>query len=115
MSGVAPKAYLGNYNVFPGNITSSTSLDIAKAVDAAVADGMDVLNLSLGGGARPNDVLVNAVNSAVDAGVVVAIAAGNAGPGPGTVESPGIADKVITLGASINHHFIAIPVAVTSI
>jgi subtilisin family serine protease len=115
LSGIAPKAYLGNYNVFPGNVLSASSHDIAKAVDAAVADGMDVLNLSLGGGARPNDVLVNAVNSAVDAGVVVAIAAGNAGPGSGTVESPGIADKVITVGASTNPHFIGIPVTVTSI
>ncbi len=94
---------------------SASSHDIAKAVDAAVADGMDVLNLSLGGGARPNDVLVNAVNSAVDAGVVVAIAAGNAGPGPGTVESPGIADKVITVGASTNPHFIGISVSTSSL
>jgi subtilisin family serine protease len=113
LSGIAPKAYLGNYNVFPGNVLNAASHDIAKAVDAAVADGMDVLNLSLGGPPRPNDVLVNAVNSAVDAGVVVAIAAGNAGPGPGTVESPGIADKVITVGASTNPHFIGIPVTAT--
>src|SRR5216683_5048201 len=115
LSGIAPKAYLGNYNVFPGNVLSASSHDIAKAVEAAVADGMDVLNLSLGGTAKPDDVLVNAVNSAVDAGVVVAIAAGNAGPGAGTVESPGIADKVITVGASTNPHFIGIPVTVTSI
>ncbi len=111
MSGVAPKAYLGNYNVFPGNILSSTNLDIAMAVEAAVSDGMDVLNLSLGGGARPNDVLVNAVNAAVDAGVVVAIAAGNAGPGAGTIESPGIASNVITVGASSDPHFLGIPVS----
>jgi minor extracellular serine protease Vpr len=58
---------------------------------------------------------VNAVNSATDAGVVVAIAAGNAGPGPGTIESPGIADKVITVGASTNPHFIGIPVTVKGI
>src|SRR2546426_272880 len=115
LSGIAPKAFLGNYNVFPGNVLSASSHDIAKAVEAAVADGMDVLNLSLGGTARPSDVLVNAVNSAVDAGVVVAIAAGNAGPSPGTVESPGIADKVITVGASTNPHFIGVPVTVTSI
>jgi minor extracellular serine protease Vpr len=115
LSGIAPKAYLGNYNVFPGNVLSATDHDIAKAVEAAVADGMDVLNLSLGGTAHADDQLVNAVNAAVDAGVVVAIAAGNAGPLSGTVESPGIADKVITVGASTNPHFIGIPVTVTSL
>jgi len=112
MSGVAPKAFLGNYNVFPGNVTNANSIDIAAAVDAAVADGMDVLNLSLGGTPTSNDPLVTAVDNAVDAGVIVAIAAGNAGPGPGTIESPGIADKVITVGASTNPHFVGIPVTV---
>ena len=115
LSGIAPKAFLGNYNVFPGNVLSASSHDIAKAVEAAVADGMDVLNLSLGGTANPDDVLVNAVNSATDAGVVVAIAAGNSGPGAGTVDSPGIADKVITVGASTNPHFIGIPVTAMGI
>src|SRR5438128_3966014 len=115
LSGIAPKAYLGNYNVFPGNVLSASSHDIAKAVEAAVADGMDVLNLSLGGTANPSDVLVNAVNSATDAGVVVAIAAGNSGPGAGTIDSPGIADKVITVGASTNPHFIGIPVTAMGI
>ena len=115
MSGVAPKAYLGNYNVFPGNITDANSIDIAMAVEAAVADGMDVLNLSLGGTPTPHDPLVDAVNDAVDAGVVVAIAAGNAGPGPFSVESPGIASEVITVGASSDPHFIGIPVMVSSL
>src|SRR3989441_2775793 len=115
LSGIAPKAYLGNYNVFPGNVLDASSHDIAKAVEAAVADGMDVLNLSLGGTAKPDDVLVNAVNSATDAGVVVAIAAGNSGPGAGTIDSPGIADKVITVGASTNPHFIGIPVTAMGI
>ncbi|PYJ89694.1 MAG: peptidase S8, partial [Verrucomicrobia bacterium] len=35
----------------------------------------------------------------MDAGLVVAVAAGNSGPGPGTIESPGRARKVITVGA----------------
>src|SRR6266702_1108301 len=115
LSGIAPKAFLGSYNVFPGNVLGASSHDISKAVEAAVADGMDVLNLSLGGTANPDDVLVNAVNAATDAGVVVAIAAGNAGPGAGTIESHGIADKVITVGASTNPHFIGIPTTVTGI
>ncbi len=115
MSGVAPKAFLGAYNVFPGNVTDASSLDIAMAVDAAVADGMDVLNLSLGGTPTNNDPLVTAVDDATDAGVIVAIAAGNAGPGAATIESPGIADKVITVGASTNPHFVGIPVTVPSL
>ena len=115
MSGIAPKAFLGSYNVFPGNVTDASSADIAMAVDAAVADGMNVLNLSLGGTPTPRDPLVTAVNDATDAGVVVAIAAGNAGPAPGTIESPGIAEKVITVGASTNPHFVGIPVTVSGI
>ena len=115
LSGIAPKAFLGAYNVFPGNVTDASSADIAMAVDAAVADGMDVLNLSLGGTPTAHDPLVTAVDNAVDAGVVVAIAAGNAGPGPGTIESPGIAEKVITVGASTNPHFVGIPVTVPGI
>ena len=112
MSGIAPGAWLGNYNVFPGDILSARSKDIIAAVDAAVGDGMDVLNMSLGGskaGSEDNDPLSRAVNGAVSAGVVVAVAAGNSGPGAATVESPGRASKVITVGASTNQHFVGQP------
>ncbi|RDU38240.1 hypothetical protein DRW41_01330 [Neobacillus piezotolerans] len=103
MSGVAPGAYLGNYNVFPGDVADAKSLFIAKAVEEAVEDGMDVLNLSLGGTPHKGaDLLDMAVNAAVDAGVVVAISAGNEGPGKYTVGSPGTADKVITVAAITN-------------
>src|SRR5438132_2887378 len=110
MSGIAPGAWLGNYNVFPDNVLSARSEDILNAVDAAIADGMDVLNLSLGGGYHGNnDLLANGLDNAVDAGVVVAVAAGNSGPGAGTLESPGRARKVITVGASTNQHFVGQP------
>jgi minor extracellular serine protease Vpr len=114
MSGIAPGAWLGNYNVFPGNVTNARSEDILNAVDAAIADGMDVLNLSLGGSPRLGtaagiDVLSIGLDNAVDAGLVVAVAAGNSGPGTKTVESPGRAPKVITAGASTNQHFIGEP------
>src|SRR5216117_2670553 len=110
MSGIAPGAFLGNYNVFPGEVANARSEDILNAVDAAVADGMDVLNLSLGGGYRGNDdLLAVGLNNAVDAGVVVAVAAGNSGPGAGTLESPVIASKVITVAASTNQHFVGQP------
>src|SRR5438874_1772615 len=107
MSGIAPGVWLGNYNVFPGGVLNARSEDILNAVDAAIEDGMDVLNLSLGGGFHGNnDLLANGLDNAVDAGVVVAVAAGNSGPGGGTLESPGRARKVITVAASTNQHFV---------
>jgi minor extracellular serine protease Vpr len=112
MSGIAPGAWLGNYNVFPGDVLSATDRDILRAVEAAVADGMDVLNLSLGGTAtraEEADLLAVGLNNAVSAGLVVAVAAGNSGPGRKTLESPGIASKVITVGGSTNQHFVGQP------
>src|SRR5213080_4444339 len=110
MSGIAPGAWLGNYNVFPGDVSNARSEDILNAVDAAVEDGMDVLNLSLGGSYHGNnDLLAIGLDNAVDAGVVVAVAAGNSGPGPNTVQSPGRARKVITVAASTNQHFVGEP------
>jgi minor extracellular serine protease Vpr len=71
---------------------------------------MDVLNLSLGGNYHGNnDLLAIGLDNAVDAGLVVAVAAGNSGPGAGTLESPGRARKVITVAASTNQHFVGQP------
>ena len=112
MSGIAPGAWLGNYNVFPGDVLNATSAAILRAVEAAVGDGMDVLNLSLGGTAtraEEDDLLAVGLNNAASAGVVSAVAAGNSGPGAGTLESPGIASKVITVGGSTNQHFVGQP------
>jgi len=110
MSGIAPGAWLGNYNVFPGGVLDARSEDILNAVDAAIQDGMDVLNLSLGGSFHGNnDLLATGLDNAVDAGLVVAVVAGNSGPGAGTIESPGRARKIITVGASTNQHFVGQP------
>ena len=122
LSGVAPGVTLGNYNVFPcvgaGFVAfggSAFSHDIANALEAAVLDGMDVANLSLGGTVQgPHDFLAEAVDAAVDAGMVVVAAAGNSGPGDATVESPGTAANAITAGASTNPHFVGIPVTLTA-
>jgi minor extracellular serine protease Vpr len=97
LSGVAPHAYLGSYRVLT-TPTPSFGLDgngpeIARAIDRAVADGMDVLNLSLG---EPevessNDVVARAIHGAARAGVVTVVAAGNSGDdlGGGSISSPG--------------------------
>lgn len=118
LSGIAPRALLGDYNVFPGFGAgfvafggSAFSHDIIAALEAAVGDGMDIVNMSLGGGVQgPHDTLAEATNATVDAGVIAAVAAGNSGPGDMTVESPGSAEKALTAGASSNPHFVGIPV-----
>src|SRR5256884_3877538 len=91
MSGIAPGAWLGNYNVFPRDLLSARSEDLLNAVHAAIADGMDVINFSLGGSYHGNnDLLANGLDNAVDAGVVVAVGAGNNGSRGGTLEVPGL-------------------------
>ncbi len=104
ITGVAPKAYLGSYKVFPDSKGAPTDL-IIKAIDDAVADGMDVLNLSLGSAlaSRPqDDPLVSAVEAAVAAGCLVTISAGNAGPDPDTIGSPGTSPNAISVGSMAN-------------
>jgi minor extracellular serine protease Vpr len=113
VSGVAPAAFLGNYNVFPGDVLNAHSEDILNALDAAYADGFDVANMSLGGGARGiQDLLTMAVNNLDAANMVVAVAAGNSGPGHFTVESPGSAARALTAGASTVPHFVGAPLTV---
>ena len=120
-SGVAPGATLADYNVFPGFGAgfiafggSAFSHDIAAALEEAVKDGMDVVNMSLGGGVSgPRDFLAEATDATVDAGVVAAVAAGNSGPGDSTVTSPGNAAGALTAGASTNPHFVGIPFSAT--
>ncbi len=105
MSGVAPRALLGNYNVFPGNVANARSEDILNALEAAYADGFDVANMSLGGGASGvQDLLTVAVDNLDRANMVVTISNGNEGPGYRTVGSPGSAARGLTAGASAVGH-----------
>ena len=111
ISGVAPRALLGNYNVFPGQVLDARSEDILNALDAAYADGFDVANMSLGGDTHGiQDLLTVAVDNLDQANMVVAVAAGNSGPGLFTVESPGSAARALSAGASSVPHFVGAPV-----
>ncbi len=105
ISGVAPRAYLMNYRVFYLSISGSESAftpELVAAIEAAVADGADVVNNSWGGLALTSldDPEVAAYSAAVDAGLVIVFANGNDGPNPSTVEAPGIGSKFISVGAS---------------
>jgi len=113
MSGVAPRALLGNYNVFPGAVGNARSEDIMNALEAAYQDGFDVANMSLGGGAKGfQDLLTVAVDNLDQANMVVAVSAGNSGPGLFTVGSPGSAARALTAGASTVPHFVGSPLTV---
>jgi len=106
LSGVAPKAWLGNYNLSnPGSSTSFRNDVITKAFDDAVADGMDVINMSLGSvfARRPeDDIFTDMVNRAADLGVLVVVSAGNEGPEPSTIGSKAVPASAIGVGASVN-------------
>ncbi len=98
VSGIAPRARIIAYKAL-GNLGGYTS-DLAAAIDQAVADGVDVINYSIGGGAGQPSADDIAFLFAADAGVFVATSAGNSGPGAGTVGSPGTMPWLTTVGAS---------------
>ncbi|KON86552.1 hypothetical protein AF332_06735 [Sporosarcina globispora] len=88
--GVAPEADLYAYRVLGKYGSGSNSAAIA-GIDRAVADGMDVINLSLGAQTNnPLDASSLAVDNAVLSGVAAVVAAGNTGDlGNSTLGSPG--------------------------
>lgn len=76
--------------------------EVIAGMEFCLDQGVRVINLSLGGGSANDgtDAISVACDNAVDAGIVVCVAAGNSGPGAGTVGSPACARKVITVGAT---------------
>ena len=111
LSGIAPRAYLGNYKAMtmpsPFGLNGNAP-ELTAAIEAAVRDGMDVINMSIGETeiAPSRDPVVKALNAAADAGVVSAIAAGNDFDelGFGTITSPANASKAIAVAASSGGH-----------
>jgi len=132
VSGVAPKAFLGNYKVFgsPGVNDVAFASAVVRALEDAVLDGMDIVTLSLGvpadwpplmrcpnqdGSTYPCDRRADAVESfavttASRLGLAIVVAAGNDGdagynlPTLGSIQSPGTAPSAITVGATTNGH-----------
>jgi subtilisin family serine protease len=107
VSGVAPRAYLGNYKALVGTDSglspNGNAPELVAAIEAAVRDGMDVINLSIG---EPEieprrDVVALALDAAAAAGVVPVVAAGNDfnDLGAGTISSPANSVRAITVGA----------------
>lgn len=98
VSGIAPEAGIIAYSAL-GELGGYDS-DLAAAIDQAVADGVDVINYSVGSGTPSLGLDGLAFLFATGAGVYVANSNGNAGPGPGTVGSPAFLPWVTAVGAS---------------
>ena len=125
VEGVAPRAYIGNYRVFNvpapsplGGCCSANSPEIVAAFEAAVKDGMDIINFS-GGGPQADprtDILIEAVSNVMRAGVVPIISAGNDRDffGLGTAGSPATAPDAISVGAVANAHVFSASMSVVS-
>ncbi|OIV98936.1 hypothetical protein TanjilG_07371 [Lupinus angustifolius] len=96
--GMAPGARIAAYKVcWIGGCFSS---DILSAVDQAVADGVNVLSISLGGGIASyyRDSLAVAAFGAMEKGVFVSCSAGNSGPDPASLAN--VSPWITTVGAS---------------
>ncbi|KAG2629167.1 subtilisin-like protease 3 [Panicum virgatum] len=97
-AGMAPRAHLAMYKVCSEQ--GCYGSDILAGMEAAIADGVDILSISLGG--RPQafheDIIAIGSFSAMKKGIFVSCSAGNSGPLPSTLsnEEP----WVLTVGAS---------------
>jgi subtilisin family serine protease len=117
--GVAPQAKLMTYKVCSdalstegavggpvgGCLTSNIVLALEDAVSPRTLTGFPkpvahVINMSLGGGGGPDDATSVAADNAVLAGAIVVAAAGNSGPGAGTLGSPAAGRHVIAVAAN---------------
>jgi subtilisin family serine protease len=131
VTGIAPAARLSIYKVLwhvqATGSASGNSLDIVKAIDDAVADGVDVINYSIGDNVDLMSAVDVAFLQAAAAGVFVAAAAGNAGPAAGTVDNSqpwettvgaGTHDtkyaKTVTLGNGASYEGVGVGPAVPS-
>ena len=117
VAGIAAGRPTGPANTAYGGVATGASLISAKVLDStgsgsdanvvsaiewcAARPDVKVISMSLGSpGSDGSDAGSQASDAAVDAGKVVVVAAGNSGDAPGTISSPGVATKVVTVGAA---------------
>ncbi len=101
LQGIAPNSKILAYRVSQNGEAVSSNL-IIKAIEQAVQDNADIINISLGVNLT-NGKIDQAVSKAIEQGVVVIVAAGNHGPDLATIGSPGVNPNAITVGATYNN------------
>jgi minor extracellular serine protease Vpr len=142
ITGVAPKAWLGNYKIFgtPGVNDNTTYAALIQALEDAVSDQMDIAVLAIGSlplsgptDSDPScatsgvpsayqddcDIPAQAVENATAMGMTVVVSAGNDGQSGflaaslNSIDSPGTAPDAITVGAATNGHLLFAAVRIT--
>ncbi|WP_087941723.1 S8 family serine peptidase [Bacillus kwashiorkori] len=100
MTGIAPDAKIYAYRALgPGGFGSTEQ--VLAAIEQAIKDKVDILNLSLGITINGPDLPTSlALDKAVDKGIVAVTSSGNSGPNIWTVGTPGTSIKAISVGAS---------------
>jgi len=108
LKGVAPGVTFGAYRVF-GCVGSSSSDVIVAALERAYADGMDIVNQSLGAARQwPQYPTAQASSRLADQGVIMVASIGNNGPGGSSPDAlfaagaPGVGEKVIGVASYDN-------------
>ena len=101
LKGIAPMAEIFSYRVSSDGESVPSNL-IIKAINQAVEDRVDIINISLGVNMTHNKI-DEAVNNAINQGIVVVAAAGNSGPDKSTIGSPAKNPNAITVGATYNN------------
>jgi subtilisin family serine protease len=103
ISGVAPHANLITYKACTA--AGCLNAETTQAIDQATADGVDVINFSIGGGSTDawSESNAQAFLGARDAGIFVSVAAGNSGPADSTMGSPANAPWVTAVAASTHN------------
>jgi len=114
LNGVAPGAKIVAYKVcssggscFESHIIAAIEKSVDPNDDGDFSDHLDIISLSLGGSGNPDDPQSQAIDNAVNNGVIAVISAGNSGPNLQTIGSPGTAREAITVGATKKNDKIA--------
>jgi serine protease AprX len=107
-TGTAPEANLVVYKTMDkdGKGAISTTIkaiqDVIRRNEEGRTPRVDIISLSLSGRMQTSiktDPLVQALEFAMKKGIIVLAAAGNNGPSPGSITTPGCSDRVMTLGS----------------
>lgn len=101
--GMAPRADILAIKALGFFVGVGSTSNILEAIEKSIDLGAHVMSMSLGGPPENDnlndDPYNEAMNKAIDSGIIPVVAAGNSGPDKSTIDSPGYLPQVLTVGA----------------